>query len=110
MFSATGDAEIGHGVIYEVSNQVVESQLEKKLQDSNAYTKQILEEFRYEQPMLYNLFEATAKKVASQLFNEQKQPNKYQFVIDNYMFNVAYLYKVISVSIEARWMNEDIRL
>ena len=72
--------------------------------------KQICEEMKYEQPLLYGTFQSVAKRAADQIFDEGKQPNKHRYIMKNYMFLGAFVYKCISVSIETKWMEEDIRL
>ncbi len=108
MFNASGQRIIGHGVIKPIDLDLVRAQLEKRAFDFSGYDQKLLDELRSEQPAYYRTMRMLAENFANEMC--QRDTPEWEFWMSRFMFIIAFTYKIISVGIESRWMDEDIRL
>lgn len=108
MLDANGQPIIGHGVIKPIDLKLVLAQLEKRAFDVAGYNQRILDELRSEQPAYYRTVRMLAESFANEMC--QRDTPEWEFWMSRFMFIIALTYKIISVGIESRWMDEDIRL
>ena len=108
MLNSDGQPIIGHGVIKPIDVELMLAQLEKRAFDSLGYNQRIVDELRSEQLEFYQIIRNLAVTFANEMC--QRDTPEWEFWMDRFMFSVAFTYKIISVGIESRWMEEDIRL
>lgn len=108
MLDMIGRSIIGHGVIKPIDLGLMEAQVEKRNFDPDTYNHKILAELRSEQLEFYEIIQYLAEGFANQRC--QRDTPDWEFWNSQFMFIVAFTYKIISVGIESRWMKEDIRL
>lgn len=116
LLNDSGVPIIGHGVIKPISLTVMDAQLSKRAQDYDDYRKKIENEFKMEQPALFRLLWDLAETHAFEWANvhEIEGSSSYDHCVDywteRFMFILYFQYKLISLGIEAQWMEGTISL
>lgn len=108
MLDENGQPIIVHGIIKQIDLDLMLAQLNKRAFDLAGYDNKILEELRVEQPDFCRIIRQTAERFANERC--QRDTPDWDFWMYRFMFIVAFTYKLISVGIESRWMEEDIRI
>lgn len=116
MLNQLGLPETGHGVLQEIGYNVLKAQLGKKKFDEIGYNRKILEEFQKEQPIFYGIVRKVAEGYAKEWADIHEVEGTYgyehciEYWIERMTVLLALQYKLISVGLEAQWLEDNVKL